>query len=134
MTLSKGCDILSVSTFDMISDHFSLVADMKILTDYVHTVPQTIPYRKLQTINIAAFKDDMKSSELIKYPETKATELAKHYYNVLNTLIDHYSMLVTIRSHTGLPTHERLWTSWFQKIIIDFGCQYGLEYFLRSIC
>ena len=37
MIFSKGCDILSVSPSDTISDHFSAIADLKIPTDHSHT-------------------------------------------------------------------------------------------------
>ena len=42
MIFSNRCDVLSVSPSDDISDHFSVVADLKIPTDHSHTVPQTI--------------------------------------------------------------------------------------------
>ena len=76
---SKGCDILSVSTSDIISDHFSIVANFKLPTNHSHTIPQAIICWKLKAINIAAFKADIKNSELIKYPKTNATELAQQY-------------------------------------------------------
>ena len=60
MVFSKGCDVLSVSTSDMISGHFSVVAGLKMPRDHSRTVPQTITYRKLKTINIEAFKADVK--------------------------------------------------------------------------
>ena len=34
MIFSKGCDVLSVSLSDAISDHFSVIADLKIPTDH----------------------------------------------------------------------------------------------------
>ena len=61
MTFSKGYDSLSVSRSDVISDHFSIAADLKILTNYGRTVPQTITYRKLKAINSAAFTADIKT-------------------------------------------------------------------------
>ena len=39
MIFSKGCDVLSVSPSDVISDPFSVIADLKIRTDHTHTVP-----------------------------------------------------------------------------------------------
>ena len=41
MIFSKGCDILSVSPSEAISDHFSVIADLKIPTDHSRIVPQT---------------------------------------------------------------------------------------------
>ena len=56
MIFSNRCDVLSVSPSDAISDHFSLVADLKIPTNHSHTVPQTITYRELKAINMEAFR------------------------------------------------------------------------------
>ena len=94
MTFSKECDVLSVSTSDMISDHF-VVADLRIPTNHRRTAPQTITYRKLNAITIAAFKADIKNSGLIEYPKTNATELAEQYDSILITLIDFHAPLVT---------------------------------------
>ena len=93
MIFSKGCDVLSVSPSDAISDHFSVIADLKIPTDHSHTVPQTITYRKLKAINMEAFKADIKNSDLIKKPKSNATELDQQYDSVLRTLSDFYASL-----------------------------------------
>ena len=93
MILSKGFDILSVSPSDAISDHFSVIADLKIPTDHSHTAPQTITYRKLKSINMEAFKADIKISDLIKNPASN--ELAQQYDSVLSTLIDFHAPLAT---------------------------------------
>ena len=88
MIFSNMCDVLSVSPFDAISDHFSVVADLKIPTDHSHIVPQTITYRKLKAINMEAFKADINNSDLIMNRKSNATELAQQYDSVLSTLID----------------------------------------------
>ena len=62
MIFSKGCDVLSLSSSDAISDHIPVIADLKIPTDRSHTVPQTITYHKLKAINMEAFKADIKIS------------------------------------------------------------------------
>ena len=87
MIFSKGCDVLSVSPSGAISDHFSVIAELKIPTDHSHTVPKTITYRKLKVINMEAFKADIKNSNLIKNPKSNASELAQQYDSVLSTLI-----------------------------------------------
>ena len=71
MICSPGCNILSVSAYDLISDHFSVAADLQIPSNHCWTVPQTIKYRKLQAINIEAFKCDIKNSELIEILKLK---------------------------------------------------------------
>ena len=91
--MCNGCDVLSVS--DAISDHFSVVADLKIPTDHSHTVPQTITYRKLKAINMEAFKADINNSNLIKNPKSNAIELSQQYDSVLSTLIDFQAPLAT---------------------------------------
>ena len=73
MIFSKECDVFSVSPSDMISDHFYVVAGLKISNKYSRTVQQTITYQKLKAINIAAFKPYIKISELIMYPKSSAT-------------------------------------------------------------
>ena len=47
---------------DLILDHFSVVADLQIPSNHSRTIPQTIKYRKLQSINVEAFKADIKNS------------------------------------------------------------------------
>ena len=76
---SPGCNVLSVSTSDLISDHFSVVDDLQISSSHNRTIPQTIKYRKLQSINIEVFKADINNSEPIRYPKINATELAQQY-------------------------------------------------------
>ena len=87
MIFSKGCDVLSVSTSDMISDQFSVIAYLNIPIDRSRAVPQAITYRKLKAINIEAFKADITNSELISNPNINATDLAQQYDSVLSTLI-----------------------------------------------
>ena len=79
-----GCNVLSVSTSDLISH-----------SNHSRTVPQTIKYRKLQSIKVEAFKADIKNSELIRHPKTNATGLAQQYDSVLHTLINLHAPLVT---------------------------------------
>ena len=95
MIFSKGCDVLSITPSDAISDHFSVIADLKIPTDHSHTTPQTITYRKLKAINMEAFKADIKTSDLINNPKSNATELAQQYDSVLTSLINLHAPLVT---------------------------------------
>ena len=95
MICSLGCNVLSVSASDLISDHFSVVANLQIPSNHSRTIPQTIKYRKLQSINMEAFKADIQNSDLIRYPKTNATELAQQYDSVLHTLINLHAPLVS---------------------------------------
>ena len=94
---SPICNVLSVSVSDWISDHFSVVANLQISSIHSRTIPQTIKYRKLQSINMEAFKADVRISDLIRYPKTNATELALQYDSVLHTLINLHAPLVTTK-------------------------------------
>ena len=75
----------------------SVVADLQIPSKHSQTVPQTIKYQMLQSINIEAFKADIKNSERIRHPKTNATRLAQHCDSVLCTLINLHAPLVTKR-------------------------------------
>ena len=114
----------------MISDHFTVVAYFKIPTNHSRSVLQNVSYRKLKAINTAAFKTDINNQELIRYPETNATELAQKYDSVLSILIDlHVPLLTKIDLPPFLLTHGWLQTSWLLKDIdiwsaggAKFGC------------
>ena len=95
MICCPGCNVPSVSASDLFSDHFSVVANLQIPSIHSRTIPQTIKYRKLQSINMEAFQADIQNSDLIKYPKTIATELALQYNSVLHTLINLQAPLVT---------------------------------------
>ena len=103
MIFSNRCDVFFVSPSDAISDHLSVVADLKIPTDHSHTVPQTITYRRLKAINMEAFKADINNSDLIKNPKSNATKLVQQYHSVLSTLIDFHAPLATKKISSRPP-------------------------------
>ena len=103
MIFCKGCDVLSVSPYDAITDHFAVIADLNIPTDHSHTVPQTSTYLKLKAINMEAFKADIKNFDLIKNPKANATGLAQQYDSVLGTLIDFHAPLATKKISNPKP-------------------------------
>ena len=76
----------SVWTFDLISEHFSVVADLQIPSNHSRTVPKTVKYQKLHSIKIEAFKADIKNSKMIRYPKTDANGLAQKYDSAIRTL------------------------------------------------
>ena len=90
MICPPGCNVLSVSASD-----FPVAANLQIPSNHSRTILQTIKYRKLQSINMEAFRADTKNSDLIRYPKTNATELALQYDSVLHTLINLHAPLVT---------------------------------------
>lgn len=95
MIFSKGCDVLSVSPSDKISDHFSVLADLNIPIDKSRPTPKTIKCRNIKAIDIEAFKDDIRNSDLVQNPHNTASELAHQYDHVLLSLIDKHAPLVT---------------------------------------
>ena len=44
MICSSGCNVISVSISDFVSDHVSVVADLQIPSNHNRTIPQTIKY------------------------------------------------------------------------------------------
>ena len=95
MICSSGCNVLSVSASDLISDWFSVVASLQVPSNHSRTIPQTIKYRKLQSINMEPFKADIKHSDLIGCQRTNATELAHQYDSVIYTLINLRAPVIT---------------------------------------
>ena len=91
MICSPGCNVLSVA------------ANLQIPSIHSRTIPQTIKYRKLQSINMEAFKADIQNSNLNRYPKTNATELALQYDSVLHTLINLHAPLVTKKISIKYP-------------------------------
>ena len=97
MICSTGCNVLSVSTSDLISDHFSVVADLQIPSNQgtVGLSHKLSSNEEFQSINIEAFKVDIQNSELIRHSKTNATGLVQQYDSVLCTLINFHASLVT---------------------------------------
>ena len=113
------------SASNLISDHFSVFANLQIPNNHSRTIPQSIKYRKLQSVNMETFKADIQNSDLIRYPKTNATELAQQYDSVLHTLISLHVPLVSKKTSLKPPNprmtpgilaskrhrryHERVW-------------------------
>ena len=87
MIRSTGCNVLSVSTFDLISGHFSVVADLQFHPTIVgpsHKLSSTESYNR----STLPFKADIQNSEPIRYLKINANGLAQQYDRVLHTLIN----------------------------------------------
>ena len=95
MAFSAGCSIISVSMSDRISDHFLVLACLNIPVTRERPKPERIQYRKIKAINIQAFKDDLKNSNLIKKPSTDIAGLTKQYDDVLRNILDAHAPLHT---------------------------------------
>ena len=120
MISSNRCDVLSVSPPDAISDHFVVVADLKIPTDYSHTVPQTITYRKLKAINMEAFKANINNSDLILKTLNPMPPNCLNNTTVSSALSSLSTPhLLPKRSPPNLLTRGWLLPSWLPKDIVD---------------
>ena len=108
MHFSIGYNIPSVSASDVISGHSSVAVDLRIPSNYRRSVPQTIKYRKMKVIKIGALKvARTNNSELIRYPQTNATELAEQYNSALHTSITVHDQMVT-RNISPKPPDPRM--------------------------
>ena len=106
---SWGCNVFFVLTSNLISGPFSVVAALQIPSKYSRTIPQTIKYQNLQSINIEAFNN----SELIRYSKTNATGLAQQYDSFLHTLTNLHALLVT-KNLSPKPSNP-----WMTPAILD---------------
>ena len=124
MICSLGCTVLSVSASDLISDHFSVVANLQIPSNHSRAIPQTIKYRKLQSINMEAFKADILNSDLIRYPKT---ELAQQYDSFLHTFINLHAPLVSKTVSLKPPNPWMTPAILASNDIVDILSAFGVE-------
>ena len=125
MICSTGCTVPSALTSDLISDHFSVVADLYIPSNHSQTVPQTIKYRQFQSINFEAFKADIQNSELIRDPKMQLNWL--NDMTVSSALSSIFMpRWLPKRSPQSLLTHGWLLISWLLKYIIDIWSLSGV--------
>ena len=129
MTSSPGCNVVSVSASDLISDHLSVAASLQTPSNHSRTIPQTIKYWKLQSINMEAFKADIQNSDLIRYPKTNTTEVAQQYNSVLYTLSNFRAPLASKKIFIKLPNpidrYQRQKSAHHSKIIAEHSGDYG---------
>ncbi len=85
----------SVIPSDSISDHFSVIAtlDLPVLTQ--NDRKTKIKYRKIKSIDIGAFKNDILNSSLVVDPGDTAEKLAKQYGDTLTSILDKHAPLST---------------------------------------
>ena len=79
---------------DRISDHFMAVAELNILVAEKNE-RKLIKFRKLRSINIEAFKQDILWSDLITKPASNSTDLAEQYNSTLTSILDKHAPLRT---------------------------------------
>lgn len=91
-----ACRPTSVVASDRISDHFTIIAEMKIPVT-THTHQKTIQYRNIKGVDVDAFKDDILNSDLLVTPRRNASDLAKQYWDTLATIFHRHAPLITKR-------------------------------------
>ncbi len=81
---------------DRISDHFTVIGDFDIPVP-TQNEQKTIAYRKLKSIDIDAFKNDILNSSLIKEPCTNIIDLAAQFNDTLSSILDKHAPLINKR-------------------------------------
>ena len=79
---------------DRISDHFTAIAEFTIPVP-AGKVRKLVKFRKLKSINIEAFKQDILQSDLIIDPAHSSEDLAKQYNTTLSSILDKHAPLCT---------------------------------------
>ena len=87
---SSKCSIASVTRSDRISDHFTVIAEVVARLSFVGT-RKTISFRNLKSIDIGAFKRDIRNSRLFQDPADNATDMASQYNKELRTILDQHA-------------------------------------------
>jgi exonuclease III len=93
---------------DLLSDHFSVFCCLKVERPGV--VKKQVTYRKLKSIDLTSFKDDLQQAILSLFHIQDCTELISEYNKVLSELLDTHAPLqkamITIRDHAPWQTEE----------------------------
>ena len=92
LLISREDDDLEITrpvTDTLISDHFSILSGVNLpRTGHVY---KTLTFRNIRDINIAEFRMDLLSSELITKPETELKQLVQQYNKCLTELLDKHA-------------------------------------------
>ena len=90
ITRSSCKNIQTPTVVDGLSDHNTVIANLKVRTD--HAVSKhNVFSRAFHSINIAAFMADITTSNLVTHPREHLSELYKNYHQILNTLLDKHT-------------------------------------------
>ena len=83
--------ISNVRLGELISDHFSIKCNLSIVIDEPST--RSVLMRKIKSINIDDFKDDLRSLDIVSNPNTDLNDLVKQYNSSLKSLLDKHAPL-----------------------------------------
>ena len=96
-------------TDTFLSDHATVLCNLSILKGKLIT--RDVTFRKLKSIDLEVFTDDLRASELLLDPPTLLTDLVRSYNTALSSLLDEHAPPCTraIVSRPSVP--------WFNKEI-----------------
>jgi hypothetical protein len=87
---SATCSFSSVFRSDRISDHFTVIAEMKLQVP-ARSEHKTVTFRNLKAIDLDAFRRDIRNSDLLVNPADNATDLANQYNSELRSIMDRHA-------------------------------------------
>jgi hypothetical protein len=90
---SSACSFSSVVSSDRISDHFAVVAEMEEVIPS-RSDKKTVTFRNLKTIDLDAFRQDIRDSDFHTNPASNATDLGDQYCE-LRAILDRHAPLKT---------------------------------------
>ena len=96
LVISRSSDDLVVGkpwTDFMVSDHLSVMCSLKTKKPPVNV--KKVVYRKLKSIDIETFQNDLRNSNLILNSADSLDNLVELYENTLSSLLDEHAPLVT---------------------------------------
>jgi hypothetical protein len=93
------------------SDHFPICFSIKIRKPPI--VERTITYRKINAINIDAFREDVGKSSLLQHPHDNLDDLVSQYNQDLSEILDKHAPLIkrTVRLRPHCP--------WFNEELLQ---------------
>ena len=91
---SSACSFSSVASSDRLSDHFAVVAEMEAEVPS-RSDKKTVTFRNLKTIDLDAFQQDIRNSDLHTNPACNATDLGDQYFSELRAILDRHAPLKT---------------------------------------
>ena len=101
ITRSSCKNIQTPTVVDGLSDHNTVIANFKVRTAPAVS-KHNVFYRAFHSINIAAFMGDITTSNLVKHPTERLSELYKQYHQILKTLL-HKQVPIKTKSVSQKP-------------------------------
>ena len=103
------CNIVSnVSVFDIgVSDHFALLCNLDCHKLKSHDPSNVVSYRKIKSIDMESFMQDIIASNLFPFEDFSLDELIENYNHVLSELLDKHAPIVT--KNVSLKKKEAPW-------------------------